>query len=91
MFSFNLNINFISNYINNFIKYIYYSINNNFTYNNIYDFISINKYILILLLFVYIGIIFDKTFKWKNKIFIGLYTIFFILFIILFRGNFFID
>lgn len=63
MSSFNLNINFISNYINNFIKYIYYSINNNFTYNNIYDFISINKYILILLLFIYIGIIFDKTFK----------------------------
>jgi hypothetical protein len=46
-----------------------------------------NKYILLFLLMIYIGILLDNTFKWRNKLLILIALILFVLFTLIFRGN----
>ena len=71
MFEF-LNLLLSNSYYPNFVGLIKY--------------IFINKNILLFLLFVYIGILLDKRFKLKNKIFIFFAFILFILIMFIFKG-----
>jgi len=91
MFDYNIIIKNIIIYIVGFNLYINESINSNLNYNNILNFISVNKIILVFLIIVYLGILFDETFRFRNKIFIFLYIIIFLLFVSIFKDNFFIN
>jgi len=54
--------------------------------NNIINFLYINKYFFIFMLFVYFGICLDNRFKTKNKILILVFFIVNVIMFIVFKG-----
>ena len=57
-----------------------------FSLSDLQNFIFMNKYTLIFLFLVYLGIIFNNRFPLKNKIYILLYYLFMITFFMLFKN-----
>lgn len=72
----------------NLIKYINNNINNNLTIENYNNFLFINRYILIFLFIIWIGICFDKRFSLNRKVLMPILFILFILILLILRGNF---
>lgn len=75
----------------NLIKYINNNINNNLTIENYNNFLFINRYILIFLFIIWIGICFDKRFSLNRKVLMPILFILFILILLILRGNFLIN
>jgi hypothetical protein len=81
-----LNIQFFKNLFKDIIN----NIKNNITLENYYNFLLINRYILIFLFIIWIGICFDHRFSLNRKILLPIYLIIFLNLIIIFKNDYYI-